>query len=189
MKRSMKVLTFQRWTSECSQSACCRTLADDQYNSAFVQYRITYNSFAFPSLTYKFHWKSGHTPDDLTEEDSGSIGVWIRASYINHSCLPLVRRTYIGDMMVFRAQADIPVDTELKFGYISCLERYEQRQKMVKKWGFQCECQVCLAEKDYSNKKLKKRAKITEEIIKHFENNTAKDLGMYGHCSSKGFTS
>ena len=115
--------------------------------------------------------------------------MWIRASYINHSCLPLVRRTFIGDMMVFRAQADIPVDTELKFGYISCLEEYEQRQKMVKKWEFQCECQVCLAEKDYSHKKIKKRAKITEEIIEHFENNTAKDLGMYGHCSSNGFTS
>lgn len=92
-------------------------------------------------------------------------------------------------MMIFRAQADIPADTELKFGYISCLEKYEQRQKMVKKWGFQCECQVCLAEKDYSHKKIKKRAKITEEIIEHFENNTAKNLGMYIYCSSNVFTS
>ena len=86
-------------------------------------------------------------------------------------------------MMIFRAQANIPADTELKFGYISCLESYEQRQKMLKKWGFQCECQVCLAEKDYSHKKLKKREKVIEEIIGYFEKNTATNLGVYGHCS------
>lgn len=86
-------------------------------------------------------------------------------------------------MMIFRAQADIPADTELKFGYISCLESYEQRQKMLKKWGFQCECQVCLAEKESSHKKLKKRGKTIEEIIGHFEKNTATNLGVYGHCS------
>ena len=158
-------------------------------NSAFVQHRIIYNAFGFPSLTYAFHWKSGHTPDDLKDEDSGCIGIWIRASYINHSCYPLVRRTYIGDMMIFRAQADIPADTELKFGYISCLEKYEERQKMLKKWGFQCECQVCLAEKDCSHKKVKKRAKIVEDIIGHFEKNTGTDLGVYGDRSSHAFTS
>lgn len=92
-------------------------------------------------------------------------------------------------MMIFRAQADVPADTELKFGYISCLEKYEERQKMLKKWGFQCECQVCLVEKDCSHKKVKKRAKITEEIIRHFEKGTATDLGVYGHCVLHGFLS
>ncbi|CAD6594550.1 MAG: hypothetical protein ASARMPREDX12_009538 [Alectoria sarmentosa] len=150
-----------------------------EVDDAFVQHRIIYNAFGFPSLTYEYHWKSGHTPDDLKDEDDGSIGIWVRASYINHSCYPLVRRTYIGDMMIFRAQADIPADTELKFGYISCLEKYEERQKMLEKWGFRCECQVCLAEKEYSHKKVKKRAKITEDIIKHFEKNTPTDLGVY----------
>ncbi|KAF6235209.1 hypothetical protein HO173_006403 [Letharia columbiana] len=158
-------------------------------DSSFIQHRTFYNAFAFPSLTYEFHWKSGHTPDDLKAEESGSIGVWIFASHINHSCYPLVRRTYIGDMMIFRAQADIPADTELKFGYISCLESYKARQKMLKKWGFRCECQVCFAEKDYSQKMVRKRAKITEEIIERFERSTATDLGVYGHCSSHGFTS
>ena len=81
-------------------------------------------------------------------------------------------------MMIFRAQADIPADTELKFGYISCLETYEERQKRLKKWDFQCDCQVCLAEKDYSHKKMKKRSKITAEIIGHFEKNDATDLGV-----------
>ncbi len=148
-----------------------------------------YNAFGFPISAYQYHWKSGHTPDDLKDEESGSIGVWIRASYINHSCAPLVRRTFIGDMMIFRAQADIPADTELKFGYISCLEGYEDRQKMLKKWGFQCECQVCLAEKDISHKKVKKRAKIIGEIIGHFEKNTATDLGVYSRCSSHPYVS
>ena len=189
MKRSTKIPIFQRWMSEKSPPSYCRQSADNSHNSAFVQQRIIYNAFGFPSLTYEFHWKSGHSPDDLKDEESGSIGVWTRASYINHSCYPLVRRTYIGDMMIFRAQADIPADTELKFGYISCLERYEERQKMLDKWGFKCECQVCLAERDNSHKKAKKRAIILQEIIKNFVNNTATDLGVYGHCSSHIFRS
>ena len=91
--------------------------------------------------------------------------------------------------MIFRAQADIPADTELKFGYISCLEQYEERQKMVKKWGFQCECQVCLAERHVSHKKVKKRGKIIEEIIEHFEKNTGTNLGVYDDPSSTIITS
>ena len=154
-------------------------------DSAFVQHRIMYNAFGFPSLTYEYHWKSGHTPDDLKDEDAGSVGVWIHASYINHSCFPLVRRTFIGDMMIFRAQADIPAETELKFGYIACLEKYEERQKMLEKWGFQCECQVCLAEKDYSHKKIKKRAKIIDELVQYFEKNTGTGLEVYGHTPSQ----
>lgn len=189
MKRSMRKATFLWLTGEESEPSYFGHPANNARNSPFIQHRIFYNAFAFPSLTYEFHWKSGHTPDDLKAEESGSIGVWIFASHINHSCYPLVRRTYIGDMMIFRAQADIPADTELKFGYISCLESYKARQKMLKKWGFRCECQVCFAEKEYSQKMVRKRAKITEEIIERFERSTATDLGVYGHCSSHGFTS
>ena len=171
------------------QSSCSDELADIPFNSAFVQNRIIYNAFGFPSLTYEFHWKSGHTPDDLKDEESGSIGIWIHAAFINHSCYPLVRRTYIGDMMVFRAQADIPADTELKFGYISCLEDYEQRQKLLKKWGFQCECQVCLVEKEHSHKQVKKRTKTIVKIIGLFEMETGTDLGVYGDCSLNAYRS
>lgn len=92
-------------------------------------------------------------------------------------------------MMIFRAQADIPADTELKFGYISCLEKYEERQTLLKKWSFQCDCQVCVAEKVYSHKKVKKRSKIIEEIIQHFEKNTATGLEVYSHCLSHGLKS
>ena len=91
--------------------------------------------------------------------------------------------------MIFRAQADIPADTELKFGYLSCLEKYEERQKMLKKWGFQCECQVCLAEKGSSQKKIKKRAKVIGEIIEHFEKNSSTEIGVYGYSASTIITS
>lgn len=91
--------------------------------------------------------------------------------------------------MIFRAQADIPADTELKFGYLSCLEKYEERQKMLKKWGFQCECQVCLAEKGSSQKKSKKRAKVIGEIIEYFEKNSSTEIGVYGYSASTIITS
>ena len=88
-------------------------------------------------------------------------------------------------MMIFRAQADIPADTELKIGYISCLEKYQERQQILKKWGFQCECQVCLAEKGCSHKRSKKRARIHQEIIKHFESKTPIE---WSHCLPRSLT-
>ena len=78
--------------------------------------------------------------------------------------------------MIFRAQKDIPADTELRFGYISCLESYDTRQDMLKKWGFRCECQVCLAEKVYPRAKIKKRGLIIDEIINNFETSTSTDF-------------
>ncbi|KAL2037082.1 hypothetical protein N7G274_010209 [Stereocaulon virgatum] len=147
-------------------------------DDTFVQSRINYNAFAFPLLTSTSHQQILSHPAGIST-DANNRGIWLRASFINHSCYPLVRRSFIGDMMNFRAQADIPKDTELKFGYISCLEDVETRTEMLAKYGFRCECQVCIAERATSPEKFKRRKEITKMIIELFEKSKAVGLHTY----------
>lgn len=146
---------------------------------SFVENRIIYNNFGFPILTHEYHYSISHTPTLVPDYLCGSRGVWIKASYINHSCYPMVRRSFIGDMMIFRAQQDVPADTELKFGYISGLEELDERQSKLKDYGFDCDCQICTSEKSTSGKKIKRRMAICEEIVDIFEKGASTSLQTY----------
>ena len=121
----------------------------------------------------------GHHPDQIPEDTASSSGVWLKASYINHSCLPMVRRSFVGDMMVFRAQQNIPANTELKFGYISGLEEYKTRQEALRKYGFDCECPVCEAEKNTSEEAMEKRYSCVKQTQGLFEAGDITDLRVY----------
>jgi hypothetical protein len=146
---------------------------------SFAENRIIYNNFGFPILTHEYHYSISHTPTLVPDDLCGSRGVWIKASYINHSCYPMVRRSFIGDMMIFRAQQDVPADTELKFGYISGLEELDERQSKLKDYGFDCDCQICTSEKNTSGKKMKRRMAICEEIVDIFEKGASTSLQTY----------
>lgn len=149
------------------------------YGRSFVENRIIYNNFGFPILTHEYHYSISHTPTLVPDDLCGSRGLWIQASYINHSCYPMVRRSFIGDMMVFRAQQNIPADTELKFGYSSGLEELDERQSKLKNYGFDCDCQICEAEKGTSRKKMKRRMAICGEIVDIFEKGESNSLQTY----------
>ena len=98
-----------------------------------------------------------HTPELVSDNAAENRGIWLKASYVNHSCYPTVRRSFIGDMIIFRAQANIPANTELKFGYLSGLEEYDERQEKLRKYGFDCACQICVAEKNTPAANIKER--------------------------------
>lgn len=71
-----------------------------------------------------------------------SCGIWTKASYINHSCISNVRRSFIGDMMIIRAAKDLEAGTELEFPYESP-DDATNMDKKLKNWGFACECTRC----------------------------------------------
>ena len=60
-------------------------------------------------------------------------------------------------MIIFRAQANIPANTELKIGYTSGLDELDERQKKLKNYGFDCTCEICTAEIQTSEVQMKKR--------------------------------
>lgn len=81
--------------------------------------------------------------------------------------------------MIFRAQADIPANTELKFGYISAMETLKERKAMLKNYGFECACSICVAEGSTPHKRMKKRDNIAKEIIALFEKGEEMGLHIY----------
>ncbi|KAK8116882.1 uncharacterized protein PG998_005163 [Apiospora kogelbergensis] len=88
-----------------------------------------------------------------------TTGVWIMASYLNHSCVGNCCRSFIGDMQIIRATRDMPANTELMFPYQAekRLVSYDETQKKLQNWGFRCECALCLEKKATTEGTLKKR--------------------------------
>ncbi|PVH96892.1 SET domain-containing protein, partial [Periconia macrospinosa] len=74
-----------------------------------------------------------------------SNGIWLQASYINHSCFSNVQRAFIGDMMIVRATQDIGKGEEILFWYNDPFNTDLQvrRKEFKKLWGFTCDCCIC----------------------------------------------
>ena len=81
--------------------------------------------------------------------------------------------------MIFRAQADVPANTELKFGYVGGFEEYAERQGALQKYGFTCECSICESQRTTPASKLAKRSQILHAIIDSFEKDAASEIGEY----------
>nr|GMC91434.1 TPR domain containing protein, putative [Ipomoea batatas] len=83
------------------------------------------------------------------------IGLWLLASFINHSCDPNVRRLHIGDYILVHASRDIKAGEELTFAYFDVLSPFSSREGWAKNWGFSCKCRRCEVECGlYSNQEL-----------------------------------
>ena len=79
------------------------------------------------------------------------IGVWGYASFLNHSCLPNTTFFAIGDFYLSLAIQDINIGDEITSSYCSLALSYDERQeKLMKYWGFNCNCELC----NYENKKI-----------------------------------
>ena len=93
-------------------------------------------------------------------------GVWLLASRINHSCVDNCCRSFIGDMMIIRATRDLPADTELRiaYHYPESLESYEETQKRLTNWGFNCDCKLCIEKRKTSQEVLNKRRSLHKEL-------------------------
>ena len=133
-----------------------------------MESRKDFNSFEFPVLSADWMWRAAS--DDFSQEtpkpeSATAVGIWLKASMINHSCYTSVRRSFVGDMMIWRAERDISVDTELHFGYVHSFREYDHRQEQLANYGFACGCELCHAQRNTSNAKLEERdAKIFEMI-------------------------
>lgn len=84
--------------------------------------------------------------------DYQGVGLWILASFINHSCDPNVRRLHIGDHVFVHASRDVKAGEELTFAYFDVLTPLNNRREMAKNWGFVCGCKRCKFEENVSYK-------------------------------------
>ena len=109
---------------------------------------------------------------------AGSAGLWVRAAYINHSCIPNTKREFIGDLMVVRATKDIAAGEEIVHSYDESGD-YEARQKaLMTTWGFECGCALCVAEKGDDPAVREKRRKLIEEADAFVQTQGGKSLAV-----------
>jgi hypothetical protein len=123
------------------------------------------NVFGCPITTLQSH--KDVTSNKFSKKDANfhSCGIWIKASYINHSCLGNVRRSFIGDMMIVRAAKDLDAGTELTFPYEAPEGIYTSKaEQKFKNWGFVCRCALCEDTKTTRPSEVTKRKSLLEQL-------------------------
>ncbi|KAG5240144.1 SET domain-containing family protein [Salix suchowensis] len=92
--------------------------------------------------------------------DYYGVGLWILASFINHSCNPNARRLHVGDHMLVHASRDVKAGEEITFAYFDVLSPLSKRKEMSETWGFHCSCRRCKFEEEMCSKQEVKELEI-----------------------------
>ncbi|TIA03318.1 hypothetical protein D6C82_01969 [Aureobasidium pullulans] len=83
-----------------------------------------------------------------TTHEPKSLALFLRASLANHNCLFNTKRSFIGDLIIFRATKDIPKDAEITIAYLDPggADNDLLQDTLFKNLGFRCGCLVCQTE-------------------------------------------
>ncbi|RFN54910.1 n-lysine methyltransferase smyd2 [Fusarium flagelliforme] len=127
--------------------------------------------------TFQIHdiiQRNAFGPGQQTEDEdisNASTGLWVRASYINHSCIPNAKKDFIGDLILFRAMSKIAAGEEITHAYDETSD-YEARKAAIKRtWNFECRCRLCLVEEMESDDVRRKRREAEEKARDFVEGN------------------
>jgi tetratricopeptide (TPR) repeat protein len=127
--------------------------------------------------TFQIHdivQRNAFGPGQQTEDEdisNASTGLWIRASYINHSCIPNAKKDFIGDLMLFRAMRKIAAGEEITHAYDESSD-YEARKVTIKRtWDFECRCPLCLVEEMEGDGLWQRRREAEEKVRLFVESN------------------
>lgn len=105
------------------------------------------------------------------------VGLWLLASFINHSCNPNARRLHVGDHLLVHASRDIKGGEEITFPYFDVLVPLSKRREaMAGTWGFCCRCRRCQFEEAaaYAGELRKMEEAMVPEVAARLEDAMAK---------------
>jgi hypothetical protein len=95
-------------------------------------------------------WLTAAGVDDPNVVTRGSSGIWIRLSYINHSCIPNSQKIMRGDLVLVHATKPIAEGEEITLGHIGDRMDFAHRTDQTKfTWCFQYDCALCKADAEY----------------------------------------
>lgn len=103
------------------------------------------------------------SPDNEEPRGGESCGIWLRAAYMNHSCVPNTTGAFIGDMMIVRAARDIKAGEEILTSYLTVTTTFPRRKKKLGFWGFECDCTLCQLEGKLPASLATNREQIVQE--------------------------
>ncbi|KAJ0158241.1 hypothetical protein CTA2_12008 [Colletotrichum tanaceti] len=94
-----------------------------------------------------------------------SRGLWVRAAYANHACLPNANRSFVGDVLVATATVDIAAGDEITHIYLPPKAAYLLRVPQFRSsWGFVCGCALCAREARSPVERHERRTAALAEI-------------------------
>ncbi|KAK7700105.1 hypothetical protein SLS64_011123 [Diaporthe eres] len=120
-----------------------------------VQAIAELNGFECPTIRFSV--------DDEEKRGGEASGIWLHASYMNHSCLPNTKRAFIGDMIIVRAVRDIKAGEEILTSYQPASTSFPKRKEKLGLWGFQCDCPLCQLERKLPASVFTDRERITKD--------------------------
>ncbi|KAH8886380.1 TPR domain-containing protein [Thozetella sp. PMI_491] len=104
---------------------------------------------------------------------NASTGLWIRASYVNHSCIPNTKKDLFGDLMVLRAARQIATGEEITHVYDESTDYDARAAALQKTWAFKCSCALCMAEEADDPAVRKRRRELHEEAAAFIQKESA----------------
>ncbi|KAL4732053.1 hypothetical protein ACLX1H_001060 [Fusarium chlamydosporum] len=123
--------------------------------------------------TFQIHdvvQRNAFGPGQQTEDEdvsNASTGLWVRASYMNHSCIPNAKKDFIGDLILVRAIRGIAAGEEITHAYDESTSFDERKAAIMRTWGFECRCPLCLVEEEESADVRQKR-RLAEDMASRF---------------------
>ncbi|CAN0896535.1 Glycosyltransferase BC10 [Linum grandiflorum] len=121
-------------TEEPETEECCGEIGSEKLLSI-----LDVNSLVEDSISAKVLGKNS---------DYYGVGLWVMASFINHSCNPNSRRIHVGDYVLIHLSRDVKAGEELTSAYFDVLSPLSKRKEMSLTWGFQCRCKRCKFEEE-----------------------------------------
>ncbi|KAH6661182.1 hypothetical protein BKA67DRAFT_654314 [Truncatella angustata] len=99
------------------------------------------------------------------------IGIYHKASRLNHSCAPNVFHRYNSriNRMTIHALRDIQPGDELNTSYIDICHPTAVRRQMLKGWGFHCGCSACESSDEMRDLRRKKIEDVMNKLKKREE--------------------
>lgn len=104
---------------------------------------------------------------------NASTGLWVRAAYVNHSCLSNANKDHVGDLLILRASRAISAGEEITHSYDESIDYDARAAALMNTWGFECKCALCLAERADDTAVRKKREELRGEADALIERESA----------------
>ena len=106
----------------------------------------------------------------LYDEFDTVLGLFYYPSFMSHSCVPNTKMLGIGNFVFIFTERKIKKNEEITTSYIETTEEYSKRQEKLKKfYGFECQCELCLIEKNKFIEEYKVKKSISNYINELFD--------------------
>lgn len=150
---------------------CCPDIKSSEHSEYIPQEEVAQTSKFTTNDANEKKKNNNNAQPQQQHSSSGSRGIWLYGSYLNHSCLPSAYRSFMGNMMQVRATRDIKKGEEVLVAYVDPTWPFDKRRKSLKALGLAagCDCALCKVEGALPTEILEKRKYAQREVGRFIE--------------------